>query len=217
MIHLVALWLLVFLPIIDCLNPAYLAVFFLQNTKNLLKNNLFRSHEPSSPFYGNTRQIYCDHSAIEFNPQSSTKNKYKPHFGHAQKVTILAYAEDEHAQTILVRSTGGNESHISMNKYPHATISANNVKPYTPVYSNDLWKRFVDNRIVEISLDEYDKPRSISLKDQVSEWYGKLNSGGNYEETQAYIKIMNQTIDLDGTLCADHLWKHDQCQTLQKG
>ena len=145
-------------------------------------------------------------------------NKYKAYFGHVQKLTILAFAEDQHAQTILVRGAGGNESHPSMNEYPHATISVSNIKPYTPVYSNDLWKRFVDDRIVKIERDEYDKPRSINIKDRVSsEWYGKLNSNGKYGETQAYIRIMNQTIVLDGVLCADHLWKQDHCQEDSKG
>lgn len=212
MIWLITYGLLLSFPIIDCLNPTYLAVFFPENTKTFLKNNIFRPHEQSSPFYGNTRVIYCDHSTVAFSPQSSTMNKYKAHFGHVQKLTILAFAEDEHAQAILVHNAGGNESHPSMNEYPHATISVSNVTPYTPVYSNDLWKRFVDDGIVKIERDEYDKPRSLNIKDRVSEWYGKLNSNGKYEGTQAYVRIMNQTIDLDGIFCADHLWKHDRCQ-----
>jgi hypothetical protein len=100
-----------------------------------------------------------------------------------------------------------------MNEYPHVTISVSNVKPYTPVYSNDLWKRFVDDKVVEIQLDEYDKPRSIALKDQSSEWHGKLNSNGKYEETQAYVKIINEVIDLERTVCRNNLWKNDKCQT----
>ncbi|CAF3588034.1 unnamed protein product [Rotaria sp. Silwood2] len=179
--------------------------------KNLLIDKFFRAHEHSSPFYGNTRHIYCDHSTIEFNPTSDNMNKYKLHYGHTQKLTILAYSEDEHAQAILVHSAGSNDSHSSMNKYPHVTISVSNVNPYTPVYSNDLWKRLVDDEIVEITVDEYDKPRSIKIKDHSSEWHGKLNSNGKYEETQAYVKIMNDVIDLNGIVCVNNLWKNDKC------
>ncbi|CAF1114069.1 unnamed protein product [Rotaria sp. Silwood1] len=204
--------LLLCFPAIYCADPSFLAVFFTEDTKSLLKDKFFRSHEYSSPFYGNTRHIYCDHSTIEFNPRSDSINKYKAHYGHVQKLTILAYAEDEHAQAILVHCADGNDTHPSMNKYPHVTISVSNVKPYTPVYSNDLWTRFVDDRIVEIQVDEYDKPRSITIKDHISEWYGKLSSNGEYEETKAYVKIMNEIIDLDGIVCVNNLWKNDECQ-----
>jgi hypothetical protein len=209
---LITFGLLLCIPVIYCSNPSFLAVFLTEDMKNLLKDKFFRSHEDSSPFSGNTRHIYCEHSTIEFNPRSEIMNKYKPHYGHVQKLTILAYAEDEHAQTILVHNAGSNDSHPSMNEYPHVTISVSNVKPYTPVYSNDLWKRFVDDKIVEIKLDEYDKPRSIAIKDQSSEWHGKLNSNAKYEETQAYVKIINEVIDLEGTVCGNNLWKNNKCQ-----
>ncbi len=126
---------------------------------------------------------------------------YKQHYGHIQNLTILAYGEDEHAQTILVRSTNDNDNHISMNEYPHITISVSNIKPYTPVYSNDLWKRFVQNGIVNIKLDKNDKPQSITIKDQTNEWHGILNNDEKYEKTQAYIKIINEIIDLKGIVC----------------
>ncbi|CAF1012682.1 unnamed protein product [Rotaria sordida] len=184
--------------------------------KNLLKDKFFRSHEHSSPFYGNTRHIYCEHSTIEFYPRSDSMNNYKSHYGHVQKLRILAYAEDEHAQTILVHSVDSNDSHRSMNKYPHVAISVSNVKPYTAVYSNDLWKRLVDDGIVEITMDEYDKPQSITIKDHTNEWHGKLNSNGRYEETQAYVKIINEIIDLDGIVCVGNLWENDKCQKYLK-
>ncbi|CAF3046436.1 unnamed protein product [Rotaria socialis] len=93
--------LLLCFPIIGCFNSAFLAVFLTEDAKNLLKDKFFRSHESSSPFYGNTRDIYCEHSTIQFNPRSDIMNKYKTHYGHVQNLTILAYAEDEHAQAIL--------------------------------------------------------------------------------------------------------------------
>jgi hypothetical protein len=210
--NLVTVGFLLCFPVIYCSNTGFLAVFLTEDMKNFLKDNIFRSHEHSSPFYGNNRHIYCEHSTIEFNPSPASLNKYKPHYGHVQKLTILAYAEDEHAQAILIHSADSNDSHSSMNEYPHVTISVSNVEPYTAVYSNDLWKRFVDDKIVEITVDQYDKPRSITIKDQMSEWYGKLNSNGQYEETQAYVKLMNEVIDLDGIVCANNLWKNNKCQ-----
>ncbi|CAF1397682.1 unnamed protein product [Rotaria magnacalcarata] len=198
-------------PLIYCFDSAFLAVFLTGDAKNLLKSKFFRSHESSSPFYGNTRDIYCEHSTIQFNPRSDIMNKYKAHYGHVQKLTILAYAEDEHAQAILVHSAGSNDSHSSTNQYPHVTISVSNVEPFTPVYSNDLWKRFVDDRIVEIKMDEYDKPRSIAINDHMSEWHGKLNSNEKYAETQAYVKIINEVIDLNGIICVNNLWKNEKC------
>jgi hypothetical protein len=200
--------------VIYCCNASYLGVFFGEDMKNLLKENFFRSHEKSSPFYGNTRHIYCEHSTIEFAPTSNSVKKNKPHYGHVQKLRILAYAEDEHAQTVLVHSDGSNDNHPSLNEYPHVTISVSNVKPYTPVYSNDLWKRFVDDGIIEITMDDNAKPQSITIKDQITEWNGKLNNNGNYEETQAYVKIVNEVIDLEGTFCIDNLWKNDKCQNI---
>jgi hypothetical protein len=80
--------------------------FFTENMKNLLKDKFFQYHERSSPFYGNTRHIYCEHSTIEFNPRSEIINKYKQHYGHVQILTVLAYVEDEHASTILVHYVG---------------------------------------------------------------------------------------------------------------
>ena len=216
MIHPIAFCLLLSFSILDAVNPAYLAVFFTESMRNFLKSNMFRPHEKSSPFFDNSRHVYCEHNTIEFNPRSSSMNKYKAHYGHTQKLTILAYAEDEHAQAILVHTTGGNHSHPSTNEYPHVTLSVSNVKPYTPVYSNDLWKRFVDSRIIDITLDEYDKPRSIAMKDGASEWHGTLERNEKYQETQAYLKILNQTIDLHGTVCVDNLWKQDQCQEGRK-
>jgi len=209
---LITFGLLLCFPVIYCFDSGYMAVFLTEDMKNLLKDKFFRSHERSSPFYGNTRHIYCEHSTIEFNPGSDIMNNYKLHYGHLQKLTILAYAEDEHAQAILVHSTGSNDSHPSKNEYPHVTISVSNVQPYTAVYSNDLWKRFVDNKIVEIQMDEYDKPRSITINGHGNEWYGKLNSNGKYEETQAYVKIVNEVINLDGIVCINNLWKNDKCQ-----
>lgn len=200
------------LSIIHCSNAAYMAVFLNEDMKNLLQNKFFRSHEQSSPFSGNTGRIYCEHSTIEFNPKSDNVNNYKLHYGHIQKLTVLAYAEDEHAQAILVHSTNSSDSHFSMNEYPHVTISVSNIKPYTAVYSNDLWKRLVDNGIIQITMDENEKPKSIIIKDQTNEWNGKLNRFGRYQETQAYVKIVNEIFDLNGTFCVDYLWKNDKCQ-----
>jgi hypothetical protein len=210
----IILSLLLCFPVIYGSNPSFLATFLTEEAKALLKNNFFQPHNQSSPFYGNTRRIYCEHSTIEFNPKSNVLNTYKSYYGQVEKLTILAYAEDEHAQAILVHSTDGNESHPSTNAYPHVTISVSNVKPYTPVYSNDLWKRFVDDGIVEIKLDGHDKPRSITIKDRTSEWYGRLSSTNIYETTEAYVRIINDVIDIDGIICADNLWKNDQCQTI---
>ena len=210
--NLVTFGLLLCFPAIYCSNTGFLAVFLTEDMKNFLKDNIFRSHDHSSPFYGNTRHIYCEHSTIEFDPRPDIINRYEPHYGHVQRLTILAYAEDEHAQAILVHTVASNDTHYSMNEYPHVTISASNVKPYTAVYSNDLWKRFFDNKIVEITIDEYGKPQSITISNQMSEWYGKLNSSGQYEETQAYVKILNGVIDLDGVVCPNNLWENDKCQ-----
>ena len=198
-------------PVIFCSETSFLAVFLTENASNFLENNIFRSHNHTSPFYDNTRHIYCEHSTIEFDPSSASINEYKLHYGQGQKLTLLAYAEDEHAQAILVHTIAGNDSVHSMNEYPHVTISVSNVKPYTAVYSNDLWKRFVDDQIVTITKDEYGKPRSIIINNQAGEWYGKLTSNEKYEQTDAYVKILNGITDLDGIVCINNLWKNNKC------
>jgi len=188
-------------------------VFFNEDTKNLLKNTFLQSHDNSSSFYGNSRGIYCEHSTIEFSPKPESLKKYKLHYGHVQKFIVLAYAQDEHGQAILVHAVGDNDIHPSMNEYPHVTISVSDVKPYTPVYSNDLWKRFVDDKIIEIKQDKYNKPQSVTIKNQSNEWNGKLSNNGKYEETRAYVKIMNEVIEIEGTVCANNLWKNDKCRS----
>ncbi|UJR07368.1 hypothetical protein I4U23_011654 [Adineta vaga] len=197
-------------------NASFVAVFLTEDIKNLLKDKFLRSHQRSSPYFGNSAHIYCKHSTIEFNSRSYLTNKYKAHYGDKQKFIILAYAEDEHAQTILVHSVDNNDNHPSLNEYPHVTLSVSGVAPYTPVYSNDLWKRSVDDGIVEVQMDDYDKPRTISMKNQTHEWDGKLRSYEKYEETQVYIKIINELIELNGIVCMDSLWQKDKCKSLHK-
>ncbi|CAF1209080.1 unnamed protein product [Adineta ricciae] len=189
-------------------NATYFAVFLTGDTTNLLKNKFFRPHPQSSPFFGNTAHIYSEHSTIEFNPKSDFVKQLTEHYGHIQKLAVLAYAEDEHAQTVLVRYIGNDDIHLSDNEYPHITISVSNMKPYTPVYSNDLWKRLVDDGIIKVQKDNNDKPQAIALKDQTDEWQGRLSSAGKYEETQAYVRIMNQTTELNGIVYAKYLLKN---------
>lgn len=100
--------LLLYFPIIFGSGSDFLAVFLTEDAKNFLTDNIFRSHDRSSPFYDNTRHIYCEHSTIEFDPSPASIITYKPHYGQAQKLTILAYAEDEHAQAILVHNMAMN-------------------------------------------------------------------------------------------------------------
>ena len=207
MIRMIFCFLLI-LPFISYANAAYMATFFTSDMKNLLKQTFFQDHEQSSTFFNNKRAVYCDHSTIEFNPSANSLNNYQLHYGHIQNLTVLAYAEDEHAQAILVHSI----RNPSINQYPHVTISVSNKSPYTAVYSNDLWKRLVDNGIIEVNLDEHDKPQLVLLKNQLNEWQGKLSSVGKYEETQAYVKIMNQSIQLHGIVCLSSLWTNEKCQ-----
>lgn len=192
----------------------YVATFLTEDTQNLLKDKFFRPHEPSSPFYDNTRTIYCEHSTIEFNPTQESLNKYKAHYGHQQTLRILAYAEDEHAQAILVQSTISNDSHPSTNAYPHVTLSVSNKGPYTAVYSNDLWKRLADGKIIQLQLDEYNKPRSVMLNGEANEWRGKLAGTDKYKETQAYVKLINEVVILNGIVCLDTFWKNYNCNTV---
>nr|ACD54785.1 unknown [Philodina roseola] len=205
---------ILYFSLISLSSSSYVAVFLPDNMKMFLKENIFHFHNNSSPFNGNTRHIYCDHSTLEFSPKSDAMNEYKLHFGHVQHMKVLAYAEDENAQAILIHPIGDKDNHISINQYPHITISVSDIKPYEPVYSNDLWKRFMDNQIVQMQFDEKDKPKSIVLKDDenIREWNGKLTGNSKYVETQAYLKIFDDNIDLYGIVCVDNLWKNNKCQ-----
>ncbi len=51
----------------------------------------------------------------------------------------------------------------------------------------------------------------IKIKDHPNQGNGKLNSNAKYGETQAYLKVLNEAMDLHGIVCDNSLWKDNKC------
>eukprot|EP01124_Arcella_intermedia_P004716 TRINITY_DN12700_c0_g1_i2.p1 TRINITY_DN12700_c0_g1~~TRINITY_DN12700_c0_g1_i2.p1 ORF type:complete len:124 (-),score=6.71 TRINITY_DN12700_c0_g1_i2:65-436(-) len=112
---------------------------------------------------------------------------------------------------------------VSVNAFPHVTAIANEsqTSPYSPVYSNVLWERVVQSAQVVIVSDDSNKPVSLRLPDNSSEWSGTLNPfysqdypyPGNlpYPASGAYLHLIQEDLSFSGVCCLNTQWDGTTC------
>ena len=64
----------------------------------------------------------------------------------------------------------------------------------------DSWKRLVDDKIIQVTINEKNKPGSVTHQNHKNGWQEK------YEGTQAHVKLINKVVDLNGIFCPNNLW-----------
>jgi len=208
--------------------PAWVAIFLSPSEKLRCQSLFFEANLNSSI------QMDCDHTTIIYNPPSL--DPYIPYYGAAQTLQTLAYAIDDHDQTLLVRIASGPV--LSTNLYPHITVSCYGQGIYGAQYSIVVWERLVDNKTLDVEFGSDKQPQNVSLlrhqyndPNKYSGWLPPFQSvlqpiknNGYYAATNASVEIfpMTTSISIDsnlkvknfgysgvifkGTLCVNYLW-----------
>lgn len=94
---------------------------------------------------------YCEHLTLQF---GGNLTGYELLMGTKVHIQPLVYGQDENGQAVLSMIIG--DEIFSTNNITHITVSVSNIGPYTPVYSNYLWQRVINEASLYINRDWYD-------------------------------------------------------------
>eukprot|EP01087_Luapelamoeba_hula_P016390 TRINITY_DN5038_c0_g1_i1.p1 TRINITY_DN5038_c0_g1~~TRINITY_DN5038_c0_g1_i1.p1 ORF type:complete len:246 (+),score=49.28 TRINITY_DN5038_c0_g1_i1:338-1075(+) len=197
-------------------SPEYIAMFLLPSERQRLQAAFYNSTSGTG-----ARQVQCDHMTLQFDPPA--QNNWTKLYGEPHVVQVMVYGNDfSHGQAVMVRVVKG--AARSFNSYPHMTVSVLGKNPYSAVYSNFLWERFVAADVLNVTRGDDGAPDSVSFVDDPSAqaWTGVLpdyQSGGQeYYETEANTYLVSSSGSgnyYKGIVCSSRIWNHSTgvCET----
>eukprot|EP00455_Lapot_gusevi_P056563 TRINITY_DN942_c0_g2_i1.p1 TRINITY_DN942_c0_g2~~TRINITY_DN942_c0_g2_i1.p1 ORF type:complete len:202 (+),score=56.68 TRINITY_DN942_c0_g2_i1:68-673(+) len=171
------------------------AVFLNQPDQQALCNQFYRANQSSSA------QPVCEHMTLQY---GGDLTPWIRRLGTPVKLRVIAFGEDEHAQAVMVDVL--DDAVSSAFNFTHITVSTQNVKPYTPVYSNVLWQRIADTIPLNLTRDATGQIKSVATPDGSQYWGGEIPAMGSYPMSEAAFAIVSPSVFYTGVVCLFSHW-----------
>ena len=164
---------------------------------------LGRTEHRELPGFPSSADIAADHLTLQYGGDLS---HFAAEAGKHKIIQILAFAHDDHAQTVL--AVPADDGVVSENPFSHVTISSQGDKPpYDPFYSNLLWQRLAANVPLTIVRDAVGMIASVGLPGAALSWAGELPANGSFPATAATVTLVAvESVYLEGTICLRSHW-----------